>query len=136
LQISNLSQSPYRDADPYFTFDSERILFTSDRFGPGPNVFRVRRDGDYLRPITYGQSGLTYPVPSPVNYDYAVTNRETGQLYLSGINTDELTEIAPPIWSNGMPQYSHDGSFLAVEGETMDIILVVVMAVRQRFLSI
>jgi Tol biopolymer transport system component len=122
LQISNLSQSPYRDADPYFTFDSERILFTSDRFGPGPNVFRVRRDGDYLRPITYGQSGLTYPVPSPVNYDYAVTNRETGQLYLSGINTDELTEIAPPIWSNGMPQYSHDGSFLAVEGETMDII--------------
>jgi Tol biopolymer transport system component len=114
LQISNLSQSPYRDADPYFTFDSERILFTSDRFGPGPNVFRVRRDGDYLRPITYGFLSLNYPVPSPVNYDYAVTNRETGQLYISAINTDELTEVPYRFAGAGMPQYSHDGSLLAV----------------------
>jgi Tol biopolymer transport system component len=121
LQISNLSQSPYRDADPYFTFDSERILFTSDRFGPGSNVFRVRRDGDYLRPITYGFLSLNFPVPSPVNYDYAVTNIENGQLYLSAINTDELTEVPHQFMHAEIPQYSHDGSFLAVTDAMLEI---------------
>ncbi len=101
--------SSYLDNDPHFSPDGRRIVFQSDRTGPGSEIWVADADGSNLRQLTRFEAQSGAPCWSPdgtrIVFDSTVHgNRDIFVVDADGGKpkplTTDPTEEALPRWSN------------------------------------
>jgi formylglycine-generating enzyme required for sulfatase activity/Tol biopolymer transport system component len=103
-----LTQGNDPDADPRFSPDGKRILYTSLR-GGFPEVWLMNRDGSAPKFVTKGSQGSWSPDGKEIVFI------RDNQTYVRQLGSGEERRVTPEKWARcGVPAWSPDGKHVAV----------------------
>jgi formylglycine-generating enzyme required for sulfatase activity len=103
-----LTQGPDPDADPRFSPDGKRILYTTLR-GGFPEIWVMSRNGAAPKLVTQGSQGNWAPDGRSIVFI------RDNQTYVRDLATGAARRITPTEWERcGVPAFSPDGRRLAV----------------------
>jgi formylglycine-generating enzyme required for sulfatase activity len=103
-----ITQDTHPDADPRFSPDGKRILYTSLR-GGFPELWMMNRDGSAGKYVTKGCQGCWAPDGK------ALLFIRDNQAYIRDLDTGRERRVTPDNWDRcGVPAWSPDGKRIAV----------------------
>jgi len=103
-----LTKGREADADPRFSPDGKRILYTTLR-GGFPEIWLMNRDGADARFVTKGAQGSWSPDGK------AIVFIRDNQTYVRDMATGKENRVTPEAWERcGVPAFSPDGKHVAV----------------------
>jgi formylglycine-generating enzyme required for sulfatase activity/Tol biopolymer transport system component len=103
-----LTKSEGADADPRFSPDGKRILYTTLR-GGFPEVWQMNRDGSRPKFVTKGSQGSWAPSGRSIVF---INDNQT---YVRDLDSGKERLLTPKSWERcGVPAFSPDGQSVAV----------------------
>jgi formylglycine-generating enzyme required for sulfatase activity len=118
-----LTRGPGPDADPRFSPDGKRILYTTLRDG-FPEIWLMGRDGSEPRFVTKGSQGSWSPDGN------AIVFIQDNQTYLRDLGTGQEKRLTPKEWERcGVPAFSPDGRQVAVASRHLGNIGIFILGV-------
>jgi formylglycine-generating enzyme required for sulfatase activity/Tol biopolymer transport system component len=103
-----LTKGDDADADPRFSPDGKRILYTTLR-GGFPEIWLMNRDGSDAKSITKGSQGSWSPDGKSILFI------RDNQTYVRDMDNGKEKRITPEKWERcGVPAFSPDGKHIAV----------------------
>ena len=118
-----LSKGSDPDADPRFSPDGKRILYTTLR-GGFPEIWLMNRDGSEAKFVTKGSQGSWSPDGK------AIIFIQDNQTYIRDLTSGKETRVTPKEWERcGVPAFSPDGKHFAVASRHLGDIGIFVLSV-------
>mgnify|MGYP005824371161 CR=1 FL=1 len=112
-----LTEDPGHDSAPAISPDGQWIAFESNRSG-NFDIYVMDREGGQVRAITSDPAADTSPAWSPDSQSIVFTsdrdNRASADVYIVRLDGSGIERITDDL-ANWAPQYSPDGSRLAVQ---------------------
>jgi Tol biopolymer transport system component len=108
--LRHLMKDPFRDRNPRWSPDGQKVYFYSDR-GTHYELYSIDRDGGGLRRLTDTGGNRFYPVPSPDGTKVASSNIRTFDLYLY----DATDFSKPPETLPKLPEAMRGGTFVVLD---------------------
>jgi formylglycine-generating enzyme required for sulfatase activity len=106
--VKQLTKSAGADADPRFSPDGKRILYTTLK-GGFPEIWLMNRDGSEPRFVTKGSQGSWAPSGK------AIVFINDNQTYVRDLEAASERLVTPKTWERcGVPAFSPDGQRVAV----------------------
>lgn len=111
------------DADPRFSPDGKRILYTTLR-GGFPEIWLMNRDGSDAKFVTKGSQGSWSPDGKAIVYI------QDDQAYTRDLATGKEMRVTPKEWQRcGVPAFSPDGKQIAVASRHLGEIGIFILSV-------
>jgi len=117
--LTNITNHPAYDANPFWSPDGKRIAFESDRNG-FTHIFLMNADGSDLFQVTNGKAQHQIPSSNPWSPDGSsliftewAPEDEKWTLYTIGVDGQNKTPLAPVPNIYSYPSWSPDGKHIA-----------------------
>jgi len=135
-ELKQLTDSPGYDGHPHWSFDSQRIVFNSDRTSPDPEaswsdrwheIFSMKANGSDVQQHTHCKSVCTYGSLSPdgkkvlyrkvikaagLNWELGSIEKNS-EIYVSDSNGNNENNLTRNAAFDGWPVWSQDGRYVA-----------------------
>ena len=113
-----LTSHPGRDWLPVWSPDGSKILFLSDRDGPG-EIFSMNPDGTQQTNLTANPAADGWPAWSPDGTKIAFQSYRDGnaEIYVMNANGSGVSRLTSNASFDGGPSWSPDGSRIAFESD-------------------
>jgi formylglycine-generating enzyme required for sulfatase activity len=118
-----LTKGSDADADPRFSPDGKRILYTTQR-GRSLEIWLMNRDGSEAKFVTKGSQGSWSPDGQSIVFI------QDNQTYIRDLTSGKETRVTPKEWERcGVPAFSPDGKHFAVASRHLSEIGIFVLSV-------
>lgn len=122
--ITNLTNNPARDEDPFLSSDGTRIVFTSYRDNNDPEIYIMNDDGSGQTRLTFNQGTDIQPAFSKDGEKIVFVSRRNLMTTLFLMDANGNNQIAWPAGAGPLdPSFSPDGSKIVlstISGGTAD----------------
>jgi TolB protein len=121
-ELKQLTTDASPDADPRFSPDGKRILYTSLR-GGFPEVWMMDRNGTNQQFVTKGCQGSWSPDGKSIVFIH------DNQAYVRDLASAKKRRLTPPAWERcGVPAWSPDGKRLAIASRHLGTIGIFILS--------